>query len=306
MATQIRVDPRIRAYGKARIDVTRRARDEHEWQSLWHEPRFSFPFSWGGGWKHCVLYTVSDFAAEIGFFIDVLGFPVNAFSPSYAQFTSPNGDFFFGVAAALEGEPATPPEALRLQFMLRDLNQTIQELEQRGISFERKPEPGDGIPAIAVMRTPHGMMIELWGTSQERASQPAVQPAAFDREPESTAGFWTDESDEGAGTDDPETSEFEAAEDSPEQVQYEDIDEAEDEADEPVYVDAEEEDLLKAPPASIIASPHETASRPKPSFPSAIIRRTEDLLKGGLQLPARKVKGNGIRGFPTADSSDNA
>jgi len=306
MALQIHVDPRIRAYGKARIDVTRRARDENEWQLLWHEPRFSFPFSWGSGWKHCIQYTVDDFAAEIGFFIDVLGFPVNAFSPSYAQFTSPAGEFFFSIAAALEGEPSTPPTSLRLQFMLHDLPQTIQELERRGITFERKPEPGEGFPAVALMQTPNGMIIELWGTPQEQPSQPAAQPAVQETKQENAADFWTDDLEEEADSDDQETGESKSVEDNPEQVHYEDIDDSKDEEDQPIYIDAEEEALSKDPLASVVASPNETGSHPRPAFPTAVIRRTEDLLKDGLQLPSRKGKGNGMRGFPTTDPSDNA
>ncbi len=97
MSPTHRIDPRIRALGKARIDVTRRARDEQEWQRMWHAPRFPFPFSWGQGLKHCIQYVVDDFAAEVGFFIDVLGFPVSAFSPNYAQFTTPEEDIYFGI-----------------------------------------------------------------------------------------------------------------------------------------------------------------------------------------------------------------
>ncbi len=38
MPSNYHINPRIRAYGKARIDVTRRAKDEIEWQKLWREP----------------------------------------------------------------------------------------------------------------------------------------------------------------------------------------------------------------------------------------------------------------------------
>ena len=188
MATQYRVDPRIRAFGKARIDVTRRAHDEREWQSLWHAPRFPFPFTWADGWKQCMQYTVEDFAAEIGFFIDVLGFPVSAFSPNYAQFTSPDQVFFFGVAAPHEGGQITPPDSLSIQFMVMDLEGTIKELEQRGIIFERKPEAGEISSAIAVLRSPHGVSLELWGVPQ---AQPEVQPEVI--QSAELADFWSDE-----------------------------------------------------------------------------------------------------------------
>ena len=299
MATPFRVDPRVRAYGKARIDITRRAQNEMEWQSLWREPRYSFPFTWGGGWKQCIQYTVDDFAAEIGFFIDVLGFPVSAFSPNYAQFTSPDQVFYFGVVAASEGALSTPPDSLRIQFMVKDLPDTIQELEQRGVTFERKPDAKDAPPSIALLRSPHGVLIELWGTPESR---PAAQPQAS--EPEPAADFWTEDlNDEESSESEPD--EEEAIEKEPTQAEFEEIEEDEVASDEPVYVD-DEETLQKEPVSSEPTPSKEILPRPRPSFPTAVIRRTEDLLKGGIQIPSRKGKGNGKRGFPTQEDSDSS
>jgi catechol 2,3-dioxygenase-like lactoylglutathione lyase family enzyme len=163
MATVFRVDPRIRAYGKARIDVTRRAKDEQEWQKLWKQPRYSFPFDWGNSWKHCIEYKVDDFAAEVGFFIDVLGLPVAAFSPSYAMFTSPEQDFFFSFSVVREGEMSTPPETLRMQFRVRDIQRTVEELEGRGIIFEGHPDDSNNQDPwmTSCFHSPHGISIEL-------------------------------------------------------------------------------------------------------------------------------------------------
>jgi catechol 2,3-dioxygenase-like lactoylglutathione lyase family enzyme len=275
------VDPRIRAYGKARIDVTRRANDEREWQSLWHEPRYPFPFTWGDGWKQCMQYTVEDFAAEIGFFIDILGFPVSAFSPNYAQFTSPDQAFFFGVVAVQEGGQITSPDSLSIQFMLDDLEGTILKLEQRGIVFERKPEPGAISPPIAVLRSPHGVSLELWGVPQ---AQPEVQPEVI--QSAELADFWSDEAVEGESD-----SEESDTEKDPAQMEFEDL-EDDDTPEEPVYVDDEE--TPEAPPS---AQPppvaKQTPPRPRPAFPTAVIRRTEDLIKGGLRIPNSRIRGNG-------------
>jgi catechol 2,3-dioxygenase-like lactoylglutathione lyase family enzyme len=281
MATQYRVNPRIRAYGKARIDVTRRARDEREWQALWHEPRFPFPFTWGDSLKQCMQYTVEDFAAEIGFFIDILGFPVSAFSTNYAQFTSPDQAFFFAVR---EGGEITPPDSLSIQFMLKDLAGTIQQLEGRGVVFEHKPEAGNASPAIAVLRSPHGVRIELWETPP---LQPVVQPEAV--QSDELADFWSDE-----GADDEFDLESEANDEkSPAQMQFEDIEESSqseelaprDLPEEPVYVD-DEEPSAEDPPAEPPPASKEVPPHPRPSFPTAVIRRTEDLYKkGSLRIP---------------------
>lgn len=159
------VNPRIRAYGKARIDIARRATSRADWERMWKQSTYPFPFSWGESWKQCVEYRVVDFPAEVGFYIDILGLPVNAFDPDYAMFTSPKGEFYFSVVPAPEGEPGTPPEAIRIQFMVDNILKVAEELEQRGIAFEQWPGPcAEGSSLyIGYFRTPHGICIELWG-----------------------------------------------------------------------------------------------------------------------------------------------
>ena len=182
MSGPYHIDPRIRALGKARIDITRRAQSEAEWQSLWRAPRYVFPFIWESGWKLCIEYRVDDYAAEVGFFIDVLGLPVNAFSPSYAMFTSPMQDFTFGVRLAAEGQTATPPDSLCIQFQVRDLAYTVEELQRRGISFEQPPTPDPALgPDLsrASFRTPNGVRVDLVGFREAELPitlQPFPQP----------------------------------------------------------------------------------------------------------------------------------
>ena len=165
MVTKNHINPRFRAFGKARIDIAKRVKTQQDWDELWKEPANSFPFSWDSGWRQCIEYRVDDFAAEAGFFIDILGLPVHAFGPDYAMFTSPDGDFYFGVACVLEGEISTPPDAVRIQFRVAELLSTVEELERRGIVFEHKPEPtrDDSSLFIATFRTPHGICMDLWG-----------------------------------------------------------------------------------------------------------------------------------------------
>ena len=183
MATIFRIDPRIRAYGKARIDVTVRAKDEQDWQKLWKQPRYDFPFEWGDSWKHCIEYKVDDFAAEVGFFIDYLGLPVAAFSPNYAMFTSPGQDFFFSFSTVREGEQSTPPDTLRMQFGVRDIQRTVEELEERGIIFEKRPDESDEKDTMLTgcFRSPHGICIELVGTPEDR---PYTEEEVRDQDPD--------------------------------------------------------------------------------------------------------------------------
>lgn len=159
------INPRFRAYGKARIDIAQRAQTEDDWYDLWKESSNPYPFRWGKNWRQSIEYKVDDFAAEVGFFIDILGLPVNAFDPDYAMFTSPGRDFYFSVVPTFEGEESTPPDAIRIQFMVEDIFDLIDELEQRGVDFEQQPQPcePDSSLYIAFFRTPHGICVDLWG-----------------------------------------------------------------------------------------------------------------------------------------------
>jgi catechol 2,3-dioxygenase-like lactoylglutathione lyase family enzyme len=159
------VNPRFRAYGKARIDIAQRAASRDDWDRLWVKPAHPFPFSWGRSWKQCIEYKVADFPAEVGFFIDILGFPVNAFDPDYAMFTSPNGDFFFSVVPVKDKKEITAPDAIRLQFMVENIYETASELEKRGVKFEKWPASTyeQSHLLIGSFRTPNGISIELWG-----------------------------------------------------------------------------------------------------------------------------------------------
>ncbi|OGO29391.1 MAG: hypothetical protein A2W33_05195 [Chloroflexi bacterium RBG_16_52_11] len=165
MSATNRNNPRVRAYGKARIDITLRAKDEADWLKLWKEPSQPYPFVHEGGWKLSIDYKVDDYPAEIGFFIDVLGFPVWSFSPSNAQFTNPERDLFFSVSAVHPGEQSTPPDTLRLNLWVSDLARATQELERRGVVFDQpfsSPAMDTGMHT-AGFRTPHGILVVLGG-----------------------------------------------------------------------------------------------------------------------------------------------
>lgn len=183
-----RINPRVRAYGKARLDIARRAQSRQDWDALWKKPLYEFPFTWGAHWKQCVEYRVGDYPAEVGFFIDVLGLPVNAFNEYSAMFTGPAQEFYFAVTPTFEGQEPTPPDALRLQFFVADIDQVAQELVRRGIQFEQPPQAvSEGSNYhVGYFRTPHGICIDLCGllTPEEQEFQ-TQEPDEEDVEPES-------------------------------------------------------------------------------------------------------------------------
>jgi len=180
MSSYYQVHPLVRSYGKARIEITRQAKDEREWQELWRPPQHQLPFRWGRSWKQCVEYTVDDFASEVGFFIDLLGFLVDEFSPSYARLTTPGEEFFFAISARRENEPATPADALRLQFCVEDLEETVQELERRGIQIEHLAFAETTGWSVANFRTPHGIWVDLVTLSERMGTGEGASEALIE------------------------------------------------------------------------------------------------------------------------------
>ena len=167
------VSGKVRAYGRARLEIAQRAVTPQDWDELWKPPQNPFPFTWGKYWKQCIEYRVDDFASEIGFFIDMLGLPVIAFDAHYAMFTSPTGEFTFAIVQTPEGGYSTPPDAIRIQFMVEDIYETLDELIRRGIAFIQNPEPiSEGSSMhIATFQTPHGISIDLWGEVQTAVAE---------------------------------------------------------------------------------------------------------------------------------------
>jgi len=207
-----KVNPRYRAYGRARIDAAQRIQSQSDWQRLWKPAQYAFPFVWGEHWKCSIEYQVDDFAAEIGFLIDVVGLPVNAFNPGIAMFTSPDHDFFFAVVPTPPGAVCTPPGALRIQFMVDDIFATHEEFLRRGVVFEHEPQPvaAGSLQWVATFLTPNGISIEIWGQVemvQDEPSEPAEEETAKEEletsseDRHSTAQEWEQPDDE-----EPETS----------------------------------------------------------------------------------------------------
>jgi hypothetical protein len=118
----------------------------------------------------CVEYCVDDFAAEVGFFADILGLPVNAYSADSFMFTSPDGAFFLSVTASSDDATATPAETIHLQLMIADILETAHELEHRGIVFEKFPEPYEPNSPLhtGTFRTPGGVAVDLWGMVERK------------------------------------------------------------------------------------------------------------------------------------------
>ena len=152
------------ALGSARLRVAREATTAEQWRESWPSAPEELPFRWGSCWTATMQYRVADFAAEIGFFIDGLGFTANALDQNYCMFAAPDRSYFFSIVPADEEHAATPPDALTIGFMAEHVEVARREIEARGIEFSRAPEPYQSSSLLrGELRTPNGILVELWG-----------------------------------------------------------------------------------------------------------------------------------------------
>ena len=156
---------RARELGRERIEIAATLRSREDWDAKWPAPRSPFPFSLAH-WKHCMVYTVEDYAAEVGFLIDIVGLRATMFGPDDALLTGPQGEFAFQVVGAGEGQEPTPPETIALLFYVDNLEEACATLASRGVAFTEPPAPRGGPESTfysAEFRTPHGVSVSLWG-----------------------------------------------------------------------------------------------------------------------------------------------
>jgi len=168
----------LQLIGQQRLAAAASAKTQEDWSKLEASLPYQFPFDWGNCWRQSTEYRVRDFAVEVGFYTDVLGFSIVLLSDTYAMFTSP--DNAFNVAfVPVEPGTETPPHALAIEFMVNSIAETVQKLQHRGVSFESLPSPPTSHPILttAVFRTPNAIQIRLWSVVSPTTE--AVSPIAM-------------------------------------------------------------------------------------------------------------------------------
>ena len=154
-----------RDYGKKRLEIPAKAKSMADWQAMWYDPVHPYTFKWGECWKGNIQYSVDDYDAEVGFWLDVLGLDCNVLSPDFAMINTPDKLFTFSIVTAGPGG-STPTSAMKIEFMLDGILKATRELESRGIVFEVPVhEDGEGSSLYTgTLRTPHGLSaVNLWG-----------------------------------------------------------------------------------------------------------------------------------------------
>jgi catechol 2,3-dioxygenase-like lactoylglutathione lyase family enzyme len=150
-----------RAFGKRRLDALTRIKSREDWQRLWPKQRHAYPFTWGDCWKAVAEFGVKDFAAELGFYLDVLGMTVNATWPDHAMIMTPDGAYTFTIYRAKR----TSSE-LNLQFMIGNIREAVAALKRRGVVpvQDLKADWGEQSPMRTFKcKSPSGVVITLWG-----------------------------------------------------------------------------------------------------------------------------------------------
>lgn len=114
-------------------------------------------------------FGVEDYAAELGFYLDILGMKVNATWPDHAMIMSPEGDYAFTIYRAKR----TATE-LNLQFMIGNITAAAAMLKRRGVTVvqDLKAEWGEQSPMRTFkLESPSGVVITLWGMSKQKQKQ---------------------------------------------------------------------------------------------------------------------------------------
>lgn len=160
-----------REYGRKRLEIPAAAKSLADWQAMWYDPIHPYTFEWGDCWKGNIEYSVDDYEAEVGFWLDFMGLDSNAMGPDFTMVMTPDNQFTFSIKIPGK-DGVTPPKAIRIQFMLKGIRNSASDLERRGIVFEKPvaPEsPGSSL-YVGTLRTPHGIAVDLWGVEEPHHS----------------------------------------------------------------------------------------------------------------------------------------
>lgn len=150
-----------RQLGQRRLDALERIKSREDWLKLWPKPRHDYPFTWGDCWKAVAEFGVKDYAAELGFYLDILGMRVNATWPDHAMIMTPDGDYTFTIHRAKR----TATE-LNLQFMIGNITEAVAALKRRKVTVvqDLKADWGEQSPMRTFkLKSPSGVVITLWG-----------------------------------------------------------------------------------------------------------------------------------------------
>jgi predicted enzyme related to lactoylglutathione lyase len=128
-----------------------------------HGGRESMPLPWNFtdtvfrcAWE----YPVSDFHAEVGFYVDVLGFSTIALDEEYALFTTPGEALTF--ACRRHEHVSGDYTGHILCFMTKDIESFAESLEARVGANAITRLAGSPVQTVLRIASPAGVQIDIW------------------------------------------------------------------------------------------------------------------------------------------------
>lgn len=124
------------------------------------DPADPLPWDFRGTVFRCAWeYPVSDFEAEVGFHVDVLGFETIALNEEYALFTTRDRDLTF---ACRRHDLAHDLTGHTLCFMTRAIATFERALRERLPDGAVGRRSGSSVQSVLELRSPAGLLIEVW------------------------------------------------------------------------------------------------------------------------------------------------
>lgn len=105
-------------------------------------------------------YPVTDFDAEVGFYLDVLGFSTIALDEEYALFTTPDEHLTFACRRHEQGSHDYSGHILC--FMTKDIESFAESLEARVGANTIARLVGSPVQTVLRIASPAGLQIDIW------------------------------------------------------------------------------------------------------------------------------------------------
>ncbi len=118
-----------------------------------------------------VTITVSDIERAVEFYRRLGLRQIVANYPTYARFVSPQGDTTLSLHGVGTGT-TLPPPATSIHFECDDVDATVAELKQKGLSFDMDPTDQPYLWREAILRDPDGNPIFLFHAGENRLDPP--------------------------------------------------------------------------------------------------------------------------------------
>lgn len=106
-------------------------------------------------------YPVTDFEAEVGFFVTVLGLSAIALTTEYALFKHPENGYCISFRKDVDS-PAPSTIGLKLLFMTTDIPAAHAHLDGTELVPDHEIRKGSPVQDVIYFSTPAGVAVEIW------------------------------------------------------------------------------------------------------------------------------------------------